>query len=119
MSNVYTQRSSAVRAAKNACGPNQEWVIKQVGDGFTFVLLDENEVQHEPDVQPAQETAVEAPKTAPDAPKVNKMAVATEIFKRMTAEGKARKEIILAFVVEAGLTKAGSATYYQTIKTKN
>ncbi len=43
MSTVYAQRSSAVRAAKKACGPDQEWAIRMSGNGFTFILLNINE----------------------------------------------------------------------------
>lgn len=45
MSTIYAQRSSAVRAAKKACGPNQEWVIVASGEGFVFNLLDIEEKQ--------------------------------------------------------------------------
>lgn len=47
MSTVYAQRSSAVRAAKKACGPDQEWAIRMSGTGFTFVLLNIDQVQPE------------------------------------------------------------------------
>jgi hypothetical protein len=36
------------------------------------------------------------------------------IFKRM--KGKSRKEVLLAFVSEAGLTIAGAATYFSNIR---
>lgn len=45
MSTVYAQRSSAVRAAKKAAGPEQEWVITPVADGFTFSVLAVEEKQ--------------------------------------------------------------------------
>ena len=45
MSTVYTQRSSAVRAAKKAAGPDREWVIQPVADGFTFSVLAVEEKQ--------------------------------------------------------------------------
>jgi hypothetical protein len=46
-----------------------------------------------------------------------KMAIATEIYKRMkTVKGVTRKEILDAFVAEAKLSKAGASTYYQLIK---
>ena len=45
MSTVYSVRSSAVRAAKKACGPDQEWTIAAVGEGFTFAVLDIEEKQ--------------------------------------------------------------------------
>ena len=43
MSTIYAQRSSAVRAAKKACGPDQEWAIRMSGNGFTFILLNIDE----------------------------------------------------------------------------
>jgi len=70
----------------------------------------------------AEKTPVEPPVASKEivkVPKSNKMMVATVIFERMTKEGKARKEIIQAFVAEAGLTLAGSSTYFQTIKSKS
>lgn len=45
MSTVYAQRSSAVRAAKKAAGPDQEWVITAVAEGFTFSVLEVEEKQ--------------------------------------------------------------------------
>lgn len=48
MSTIYSVRSSAVRAAKKACGPEQEWTIQQAGEGFTFSILDINEKQPAP-----------------------------------------------------------------------
>lgn len=53
MSTVYSVRSSAVRAAKKACGPDQEWVITPVGEGFTFTVLDVEEKQPAPDYSSA------------------------------------------------------------------
>ncbi|GAC1605464.1 MAG: hypothetical protein NVS3B3_03420 [Aquirhabdus sp.] len=56
--------------------------------------------------------AEKSPVTAP-----TKMAIATEIYKRMkTVKGITRKEILDAFVAEAKLSKAGASTYYQLIK---
>ncbi len=43
---------------------------------------------------------------------------AVEIFKRMTAIGHARKDIIQAFISELDMGNAGASTYYQNIKTK-
>lgn len=48
--------------------------------------------------------------------KVNKMATAIVVFEKMTKAGKARKEIIQAFIDQVHLTKAGASTYYQSIK---
>ena len=53
MSTVYSVRSSAVRAAKKACGPDQEWVIQPVADGFTFSVLAVEEKQPASPVLPA------------------------------------------------------------------
>lgn len=44
----------------------------------------------------------------------SKADVAREIFKLMA--GKSRKEIIAAFISDAGLTPAGAATYFINIK---
>lgn len=55
----------------------------------------------------------EAAPAAPKEPSKKERAVA--IFKSMTAEGKARKDIIAAMKT-IGLTDAGAATYYQNIK---
>jgi len=48
----------------------------------------------------------------------SKMDKAQVVFDKMTADGQARKDIIAAFVKEAGLTKAGAQTYYQNLKKK-
>jgi len=40
MATIYQQRSSAVRAAKKACSPDQEWVISQQDGGFIYTILD-------------------------------------------------------------------------------
>lgn len=45
----------------------------------------------------------------------SKMAKATKLYKDMTKRGLPRMAIIEAFQQKAGLTKAGSATYYQII----
>jgi hypothetical protein len=64
--------------------------------------------------------AASAAEKSPDASAVaapTKMAIATEIYKRMkTVKGVTRKEILDAFVAEAKLSKAGASTYYQLIK---
>jgi hypothetical protein len=64
--------------------------------------------------------AASAAEKSPDASAVavsTKMAIATEIYKRMkTVKGITRKEILDAFVAEAKLSKAGASTYYQLIK---
>lgn len=53
----------------------------------------------------------------PAAPK--KADLARAIFDRMYGQpGVARKDIIKAFVNEAGLTEKGAATYFQNIKDK-
>ncbi|MHB1231576.1 MAG: hypothetical protein ACYCZQ_03195 [Burkholderiales bacterium] len=43
-----------------------------------------------------------------------KMDKAKEIFERMN--GQPRKDVILAFISEAGLTKAGAQTYWSNLK---
>jgi len=45
MSHVYAQRSSAVRAAKKAARPDQEWTIVATVDGFIFQLMNIDEAQ--------------------------------------------------------------------------
>lgn len=58
-----------------------------------------------------------ATKAAPATP--TKMALATEIYKRMrTAKAVTRKDIIENFIAEVKLTKAGASTYHQLIKDK-
>jgi hypothetical protein len=48
-----------------------------------------------------------------------KMAVATEIYSRMIKQKDvSRKDIIVKFMQEAKLTKAGARTYFQLIKAK-
>jgi len=87
MSTVYAQRSSAVRAAKKACGLDQEWVIQPMGDGFTFTVLDIEEKQ------PALVTTAE---------KVEAGVIKVNI-------AKARKEA--AILAETGATEAEHATH--------
>lgn len=62
------------------------------------------------------EVPVDPPAAEPKVP--SKMDLAKTIYARLTAEGKARKDIIKAFMDEAGLTKAGAATYYQKLAPK-
>lgn len=47
---------------------------------------------------------------------ISKKAAAQLIYSEMTASGHPRKEIIERMVTEAGLTKAGAATYYTNFK---
>lgn len=44
----------------------------------------------------------------------SKAGMARALFKKLA--GKARKEVIQAFIDKLGLTPAGAATYYQTLK---
>lgn len=68
-----------------------------------------------PDTKPAVKVAAKAVEKAPKAEQVpNKMDKAREIFKKM--KGKPRKEVLAAFVADAGLTVAGSATYFSNIR---
>ena len=46
----------------------------------------------------------------------SKSAKATAIYKKLMAEGKARKDIINLFKSELNMTDAGASTYYQNIK---
>ena len=49
----------------------------------------------------------------------SKMSKATKVYKRMiNVKDVKRKDIIAAFMKECALTKAGSATYFNTIKKK-
>lgn len=60
------------------------------------------------DKQPASSTSVPS-----------KMTQATLVYKQMTNKADtSRKDIINAFVANCGLTPAGAATYYNTIKNK-
>jgi hypothetical protein len=45
-----------------------------------------------------------------------KLDKAKEVYKKMILEGYERKEIMAAFVEEAGLTPAGASTYFQNLK---
>ena len=67
-------------------------------------------------VQPAKK--VVKPVTKPAAEGPSKMELAVEIYKKLIAEKKARKDVILAFIADAGLTKAGASTYFGLIKAK-
>jgi hypothetical protein len=58
MSTLYSVRSSAVRAAKKVCGPDQEWTITQLGEGFTYIIMDIDAKQPE---APKEVTEVAAP----------------------------------------------------------
>lgn len=63
----------------------------------------------------AVKTAPKADKKAKDEDKgPSKVELAREIFKKM--KNKPRKDVLEAFVAEAGLTLAGAATYYSNIK---
>ena len=49
----------------------------------------------------------------------SKMAQATLVYQQMISKADvSRKDIISAFVAKCGLTSAGAATYYNTIKNK-
>jgi len=51
--------------------------------------------------------------------RINKMELATEIYKQMVkVKGVTRQDVIQRFIEQAGLTKSGAATYYQMIKQK-
>ena len=75
------------------------------------------------------EAPVKQPKVkTPKAPKEDKpaktggkskIALATELYKTMTAASSVRKDIIAAFVGQLGLTANGASTYYQNIKKAN
>lgn len=61
---------------------------------------------------PAKKAPVK--KAAKPAEGQSKMELATAVFKKM--KNKTRAEVLVAFQEQAGLTVAGSATYYSTIK---
>lgn len=78
-------------------------------------------VEAAPEVPSAEGTATgeqptaEAPAAA--APKeLSKKARTLAVFKSMTAEGKARKDIIKVMMEEIGLSAAGANTYFQNCK---
>ena len=45
-----------------------------------------------------------------------KLDKAKEVYKKMILEGYERKDIMAAFIEEAGLTPAGASTYFQNLK---
>lgn len=98
MSTVYSVRSSAVRAAKKACGPDQEWVITPVGEGFTFTVLDVEEKQPAPDYSSAAVAARVAEAKAEE-----------KVFNHNNAEG--RKAAAAALLAETGATEAEHAAH--------
>ena len=105
MSTVYSVRSSAVRAAKKACGPDQEWVITPVGEGFTFTVLDVEEKQ--PATLKTWINAVLAADAKQPAPVTTAEKVEAGIVKVNIA--KARKEA--AILAETGATEAEHAAH--------
>jgi hypothetical protein len=59
-----------------------------------------------------------SPSTNGNAQPRTKMDKAKVIYTNGRKEGLARKAIIDTFITEAGLTRKGSATYFQLLKTK-
>lgn len=112
------------------------------GEDSNIKLLDEMSAQEQADAQAelaaAQDGDAGAPEAKADKPakakkggkkaKAEKVEVPAEakepskkertiaMFKSMTAEGKVRKDIILAFKTQLGLSAACCNTYYQNIK---
>lgn len=85
MSTIYAQRSSAVRAAKKACGPDQEWVIMSSGEGYIYTLMD---------VEAAQpKVTIESLDKADAA--LSAMATRLENFNHNTSEGRQEAAIAL------------------------
>ena len=64
---------------------------------------------------PAGETQQPAPQQ-PGGREGSKMTAARQLFDKLVGQGKKRKDVIQSFQQEIGLTRAGAATYYQTIK---
>lgn len=65
------------------------------------------------------EGAIVATEVALEVVKVNKVSIALDIFNEELAKGElVRKNVLARFIEEAGLSKAGSNTYYQNFRTK-
>jgi hypothetical protein len=99
MATVYAQRSSAVRAAKKACGPEQEWTILQAGEGFTFVLVEVDEELPAP-VTIAQKTQVLKETGATEQ---EHAAHRAEVVRDMTKPWQ-RAKCIISDCIEGGIT---------------
>ena len=70
----------------------------------------------EPEAAPAAPAAEAAPAEAEGEKKESKKAGTLRIYREMTAEGKARKDIIARMRTELGLSIPGANTYYQNVK---
>lgn len=109
MSTVYAQRSSAVRAAKKAAGPDQEWVILPVADGFTFSVL---AVEEKQPVLPAFVPGAHVDRYALAAAKVLAETGATEAehvaHRAEPVKSIALKPFQLAKRIVADMTKTGT-----------
>lgn len=70
----------------------------------------------EPEAAPAAPAAEAAPAEAEGEKKESKKASTLRIYRAMTAEGKARKDIIAKMRTELGLSIPGANTYYQNCK---
>jgi hypothetical protein len=79
------------------------------------VVANVAEVLAETNVQVAENTEVQTEVVA----KVTKADIGRTIFNESLATGNlVRKDVIARLVAEAGLTKAGAATYFQNMKNK-
>ena len=70
----------------------------------------------EPEAAPTAPAAEAAPAEAEGEKKESKKAGTLRIYREMTAEGKARKDIIARMRTELGLSAPGANTYYQNCK---
>lgn len=70
----------------------------------------------EPEAAPAAPAAEAAPAEAEGEKKESKKAGTLRIYREMTAEGKARKDIIAQMRTELDLSVPGANTYYQNVK---
>jgi hypothetical protein len=66
------------------------------------------------------EGAIVATEVALEVVKVNKALIAKSIFEEELAKGElVRKDVLVRFLAEAGLSKAGANTYYQNFRKTN
>ena len=101
-------------AAKKTVKPVAKTALKTAPK---VVISDAAATMHLTDLQPATKTAPKAVAKKAIKEGKSKMELATELFVKM--KGEPRKTVIAAFIDRAGLTKAGSNTYYAIIKAKN
>ena len=120
-----TTAKKATTTAKKATKTAKKQVVIAPESVVTEITATPTEptVVIEPVVETKTEPVVEA-KTEPvvetkDEPVISKAAMGREIFDAELATGQLiRKNVINRLMKEAGLTKAGAATYFQNMKKK-